>query len=189
MPSASEAFDDHVALVAASRTLAPQLDAAGRALGAAFLAGRRCAAFGTGGSASDASHFVAELVGCYDGPGRALPAVALTADGAVVSSIGNDLGFDDLFARQVEAHVGPGDVVVAITTSGRSQNVLRAVEVATARGAVVITLTGAGGQTLADRSDVGIVVPSTDTQRVQEVHGLCLHAIVAAARAVVAADG
>ena len=148
---------------------------AGRALSRGLLAGGKVLVFGNGGSAADAQHLAAELVGRYLKDRRALPAIALTTDASIVTAVGNDLGFDLVFRRQVEAHGRKGDVAVGISTSGRSPNVIKALETARASGLVTVALTGAGGGKLAGLVDHLIDVPSTDTPRVQEVHGLVVH--------------
>lgn len=149
--------------------------AAGRRIAGALRAGRKLLVFGNGGSAADAQHFAAELVGRYLQDRRGLAALALTTDPSVLTSVGNDLGFEQVFRRQVDAHGLPGDVAFGITTSGRSPNVLSALELARERGLVTMALTGAGGAALAARVDHLLTVPSADTPRVQEVHGLVVH--------------
>ena len=158
----------------------PFLLGLGEEIARALLAGGRLLAFGNGGSASDAQHFVAELVGRLAKNRRALSAIALTTDPSVVTAIGNDLGFDVVFARQVEAHGRPGDVVLAISTSGRSPNVLAAVRAARALGLRTIALTGNGGGPLAGLVDALVDVPHADTQRIQEVHIMVLHVLAQA---------
>ncbi|MEM7410652.1 MAG: SIS domain-containing protein [Myxococcota bacterium] len=150
--------------------------AADRVVGT-FRHGRRLWAFGNGGSASDAQHLCAELAGRYVRERPALPATALTANTSDLTAIGNDYGFDQVFARLVEAHVGEGDVVIAISTSGNSPNVLAGVEAARARGASSIGLLGKGGGKLAPRVDVPVIVPSDVTARIQEVHITIAHAL------------
>jgi D-sedoheptulose 7-phosphate isomerase len=147
----------------------------GERLASVLLAGGRLLAFGNGGSASDAQHFVAELVGRLAANRRALSAIALTTDPSVVTAVGNDLGFDAVFRRQVEAHGRPGDVALAISTSGRSPNVLEAVRAARSLGLRTIGLTGHGGGPLAPLVDDLVDVPHADTQRIQEVHIMVLH--------------
>jgi D-sedoheptulose 7-phosphate isomerase len=137
--------------------------------------GHKLLVFGNGGSAADAQHFAAELVGRYLKNRRGLPALALTTDPSIVTAVGNDLGFDQIFARQVEAHGLPGDVVIAISTSGRSPNVLAALRLARERGLGSVGLTGNGGGLVRDLVDHLIDVPSADTPRVQEVHGMVVH--------------
>ena len=132
--------------------------------------------FGNGGSAADAPHFAAELVGRYEQERRAWPAVALTTDTSALTAIGNDYGFDRVFARQIEALGRKGDIAIGISTSGKSANVLRALETANDRGLVTIALTGRGGEagTIAAHH---IAVHEARTARVQEVHATVLHVI------------
>lgn len=175
-------FDAHLRVVEAARSVIPELRSAAEVIAAALAAGGTCFALGNGGSAADAQHFAAELVGDFAGPGAPLSALALTCDGAVLTSIANDRSYDEVFARQLAALARPGDVVVAISTSGRSRNVVRAAEAATSAGCAVIGLTAGGGGELAAHCDVVVDIPSTDTQRTQEAHELCLHSIVADVR-------
>ncbi len=126
--------------------------------------------FGNGGSASDAQHIAGELTGRLARERPALPAIALTANSSDVTAIGNDYGFDHIFTRLVQAHGREGDVAIAISTSGNSPNVLAAVQEARERGLRTIGLVGRGGGKLAPVVDVAIVVPSDDTQRIQESH-------------------
>jgi D-sedoheptulose 7-phosphate isomerase len=130
---------------------------------------------GNGGSAADAQHIAAELTGRFLRERRGLPAVALTTDSSALTAIGNDYGFERIFARQVEALGRPGDVLVAITTSGSSPNVLHAIDEARARGLAVIGLLGRDGGAARARCDAALVVESEVTARVQEVHILVAH--------------
>ncbi len=140
----------------------------------ALKEGRKVLAFGNGGSAADAQHFVAELVGRYLRERKAWPALALSTDTSVLTALGNDYGFDRVFARQIEAHGQPGDVALGITTSGDSPNVLRALETANERRLVTIALTGRGGE--AGRlAKVHVGVADDRTPRIQEVHITVLH--------------
>ena len=148
---------------------------AGQAMSQSLQAGGKILVFGNGGSAADAQHLAGELVGRYLKNRRALPAIALTTDSTIVTAVGNDLGFDEVFRRQVEAHGRKGDVAIGISTSGRSPNVIKALEAAKGNGLVTMALTGEGGGKLAGLVDHLIDVPSTDTPRVQEVHGLVVH--------------
>ena len=132
---------------------------------------------GNGGSAADAQHLAAELAGRYLMERSSLPAVALTTNTSALTAIGNDYGFDRIFARQLEGLGSPGDVLVAITTSGRSTNVLRAVETARAHGMVVIGMTGRAGRRFAARCDHALVTPSDSTPRIQEGHIAMGHAL------------
>lgn len=151
-------------------------EAAGRIV-AALRGGGKLLALGNGGSAADAQHLVAELVGRYRAERRPLPALALTTDPSVVTAIANDYGFDDLFSRQVRAHARPGDVVLALSTSGNSENVRRALEAAAASGAATVALLGGSGGRLRGVADVEILVPSDVTARIQEAHITLLHVL------------
>ena len=166
------------ALSAARRELNGDVAAAARAIAGCFQAGGTLLLCGNGGSAADAQHFAGEFVGRFKRPGRGgLPALALTADSSVVTAWANDCGFEDVFARQVEAFGRPGDVLVGISTSGRSRNVLRAFEAAAARGMTRIGLLGGTGGDLLPLAEHAIVAPSDDTQHIQEVHIVVIHVL------------
>ena len=141
----------------------------------AFNAGGKLLAFGNGGSAADAQHIVGELVNRFLQNRRALPAVALTTDGGVLTCIANDTGFENVFARQIEALGAKGDVCLAISTSGTSPNVVVACERARAQEMKVIGLLGRDGGSVASLCDLALIVPSPDTQRIQETHNLVGH--------------
>lgn len=143
-----------------------------------FRAGGRVLLFGNGGSASDAQHIAAEWCGRLARERGPLPALALTANTSDLTALGNDYGFDRVFARLVEAHGRAGDVAIAISTSGNSPNVLAAVEAARARGLHTIALAGRSGGKLAPMVDLALLVPSDDTQRIQESHIAIGHALV-----------
>jgi D-sedoheptulose 7-phosphate isomerase len=145
-----------------------------------FDAGGTLLVFGNGGSAADAHHLAAELVGRFTADRRPLAAVALTANEALLTAWSNDHSFEDVFARQIEAIGRPGDVALGISTSGRSANVVRALRRARERGLKTMALTGDGGGELAVWADVLLAVPLTETARVQEVHLVTYHAICAA---------
>jgi D-sedoheptulose 7-phosphate isomerase len=147
----------------------------GSRIAASLLGGGRVLVFGNGGSAADAQHFAGELVGRFQRERQGLSALALTTDPSVITAVGNDLGFQAIFRRQVEAHGRTGDVAFAISTSGRSPNVLEALKAARERGLLTVALTGEGGGALAPLADHLIAVPSRDTQRIQEVHGMVVH--------------
>lgn len=149
-----------------------------RMLAEALLGGRKALVFGNGGSAADAQHFAGEMVGRFKMPVRpALPMIALSTDTTVLTCVANDFSYEEVFSRQVEALAQPGDVVVGISTSGRSANVLRALRAARERGASTIALLGNDGGTIAPEVDLAIVVPSDDTTRIQECHITLIHAI------------
>jgi D-sedoheptulose 7-phosphate isomerase len=145
---------------------------------AAFGAGRKLLICGNGGSAADAQHVAGEFVNQFLKKGRrALPALALTTDGGVLTCVANDTGFEQVFSRQVEAFGERGDVLLAITTSGNSPNVVAAAETARARGMKVVGLLGRDGGTVRRLCDIALVVESRDTQRIQETHNLVGHVL------------
>jgi D-sedoheptulose 7-phosphate isomerase len=169
-------FDEHARVVQRARgELARRFDAVTGLCAEALRSGHKLLFFGNGGSAADAQHFAAELVVRYRRNRRALPAVALTTDSSILTAGGNDLGFDQIFARQIEALGRPGDVAVGSSTSGKSPNVLRAFAVARKMGLRTVALTGSDGGGLAESVDELLVVPSTTTARIQEVHLLIGH--------------
>jgi D-sedoheptulose 7-phosphate isomerase len=158
-------------------------------------AGGKLIAFGNGGSAADAQHLAAELVGRYRADRRALAAMALTTDSSAITAIGNDFGFEEIFSRQLEAVGKPGDVALAISTSGNSPNVLHALESARKLGMITIGLSGKSGGKMRSLVDMCLCAPSEVTPRIQEAHILIIHilsgivekAIVAASSAPVSA--
>jgi D-sedoheptulose 7-phosphate isomerase len=160
--------------------------AAVEVISGALQTGRKVMLCGNGGSAADAQHFAAELVGKFYRKRRALPALSLTTDTSALTSIGNDLAFRHVFSRQVEGLGSPGDVLVCITTSGKSANVVAAARAARGRGITVVSLLGSHCRTLAPLSNVVLSVPSSDTPRVQEVHALLGHIICQAVEEAVA---
>jgi phosphoheptose isomerase len=147
------------------------------AVSRAVLSGRKVLAFGNGGSATDAQHLVAELVGRFEGERRALAGIALTCDSAIVTAVSNDYGYDHVFTRQIEALGSAGDVALGISTSGRSPNVELALAAAKARGMVTIALTGRDGGRMGADADIHLNVAESATPRVQEVHRTILHAM------------
>jgi len=157
-------------------SLTRRVDAAGAAVASALAAGGSLLVAGNGGSAAMASHIAAELVGKCVQDRRPLPAVNLGESLSSITAVGNDYGFDEVFTRGVAAHGRAGDVLLALTTSGRSQNVLSALVVARELGLVTIALTGAAGGALEGRVDHLLQVPSDDTPRIQEVHLMWAHA-------------
>ncbi|AEB12389.1 Phosphoheptose isomerase [Marinithermus hydrothermalis DSM 14884] len=175
--AASRLMEEHLEVVQAARSLAQEVERAAERIARSLEAGGKVLLCGNGGSAADAQHIAAELVGRFLKERRALPALALNTNTSIVSAIGNDYGFAEVFARQVAAMGHAGDVLVAISTSGNSANVLRAAETARAKGLEVIGLTGAGGGRLAELCDLCLRVPSTSTPRIQEVHILIGHII------------
>jgi D-sedoheptulose 7-phosphate isomerase len=142
-----------------------------------FKAGNKILLFGNGGSAADAQHVAGELVGRFLRESEPWPALALTTDSSILTCIGNDWDFSDVFARQVRAHARPGDIVVGITTSGASPNVIRGLQDARRLGATTIGFTGTKGASLREHADICYCAPVLDTPRVQELHLLAWHII------------
>jgi D-sedoheptulose 7-phosphate isomerase len=170
-------LEEHRAVAAAMDDLMPLVAEVTRRLCEAFEKGGRLYTFGNGGSAADAQHLAAELVGRYKRERRPLPAVALSVDPSVVSCIANDYAYEDVFARQVEALVGPNDVVAGFSTGGTSANVVKGLEAARQRGATTVLFAGRDGGPFRHEADVALVVPSSTTARIQEMHLLMLHLI------------
>jgi D-sedoheptulose 7-phosphate isomerase len=163
-----------------AQTLPAEIARAGEALAAAMKAGRKALACGNGGSAADSQHFAAEMVGRFERERPGMPAIALTTDTSALTAIANDYDFDRVFSRQVEALGNPGDVLLAISTSGNSKNVLEAVRAAQARDLVVIALTGRDGGAMAKLlrpKDFHLNVAHPRTMRVQEIHLLVIHCL------------
>jgi D-sedoheptulose 7-phosphate isomerase len=173
-----DALAEHRELLADLGRLLPELDAVARRLIEIYTGGGRLFCFGNGGSACDAQHLAEELVARYKRERAPLPATALAADGSVLTCIGNDFGFADVFSRQVRAHVRAGDMVVGFTTSGRSENVVRALAVARELRATTVLFTGGDGRPAIEHADHALVVPSSSTARVQEMHVLLVHLLL-----------
>jgi D-sedoheptulose 7-phosphate isomerase len=173
-------FDSADLMYAAADVLSKPIAEAVEAVMGCITAGGKLMVCGNGGSASDAQHFAAEFVGRFERERPGLAALALTTDTAILTAIGNDYDFNSIFSKQVQALGTPGDVLIAISTSGNSANVLAAVEAAHAKDMTVVALTGrAGGKlgALLMDTDVHICVPHDRTARIQEIHGLALHCL------------
>lgn len=174
-------FDESVQVkMKAVSGLAPIILEAGRMLSNSLKQGHKILICGNGGSAADAQHFSGELLNQLELKRPSLPGIALTTDVSTITAIGNDYSFDEVFAKQVHALGQAGDVLVGITTSGNSKNVLRAIEEAHARGLSVIALTGRDGGKISavlNESDIEIRVPADRTIRIQEVHILVIHCL------------
>jgi D-sedoheptulose 7-phosphate isomerase len=170
-------LDEHIALAAALRPLMPDVTLVADRISLALERGGRVYTFGNGGSAADAQHLAAELIGRFRRERPALPAVALSTDPSVVTAIANDYAYEDVFARQVEALATAADVVVAWSTTGNSDNVVRGLRAAREAGATTVLIAGADGGPAREHADVALLVPSTTTPRVQEMHVLLLHLI------------
>ncbi len=171
----ASAIASHQLAVESLQQQISEVEACAQQLIGCLKAGHKILVCGNGGSAADAQHFAAELTGRFETQRRALPAIALTTDTSALTAIGNDFGFDEIFSRQVEALGNEGDCLVAISTSGNSQNVIRAVSVAKARGLRCIGLLGREGGALQAMCDMSVVVKHPQTARIQECHLLIEH--------------
>jgi D-sedoheptulose 7-phosphate isomerase len=156
-------------------TIRPQIERAGDMILRALKSGRKLLLCGNGGSAAEAQHFSTELVGRYFKTRRSLPAVALTADGTLLSCIGNDFGYDDVFARQIEGLARPGDLVVVFTSSGDSENILHALEAARRLKLETIAFLGRGGGKAKGLATCELVIPGSSGRTAQEAHLFLLH--------------
>lgn len=160
---------------AIERELTPRIAETVALLAGTFRSGNKLLVMGNGGSAADAQHLAAEIVGRFRMERPGLPAIALTTDSSILTAIGNDYGYDAVFSRQVEALALPGDLVLGISTSGSSRNVAAALDLARARGCRTVALLGRDGGTIAGRVEIPLVVPSTETPRIQEGHITIIH--------------
>ena len=142
-----------------------------------FSTGNKIIIFGNGGSAADAQHIVAEFIGRFQKERKSLPAIALTTDSSIITSLANDYSYDVVFSRQCESLVSKGDIVFGISTSGNSKNVEEGIKTAKKMGAVTIGLLGSNGGTISNIVDIPIIVESTNTARIQEVHRVIYHII------------
>lgn len=157
--------------------MAPQIAAVAATCAAALKAGHKVMFCGNGGSAADSQHLAAELVGRYKMERKALNSVALTTDTSILTAIGNDYGYDDVFRRQVEGLGEAGDVLIGLSTSGNSKNVLLAFEQAKAQGITTVAFTGAGGGKMKEAADMALCVPAAVTNHIQEMHITCGHLV------------
>lgn len=160
----------------AMEPLLPQIEATGQLLVERLRGGHTVFACGNGGSATDSMHLCEELVGRYRGERRPLPAVSLNTDTSVLTCIANDYGYEQIFARQIDALGRRGDILVGFSTSGNSANIQHAFETAKARGIATVLLTGKDGGSIQAIADHSIIIPSDNTARIQELHTFILHA-------------
>jgi D-sedoheptulose 7-phosphate isomerase len=177
-PLVEQQYRELVEAVAGAKGSLEALDRCAQIVADALEKGGKILTAGNGGSAADALHLAEELVGRYKNNRRALAAIALVADGTALTCIGNDFGFDQVFARQVEALGVAGDVLVLFTSSGNSANLLPALEQARSRGVRVVVLSGRGGGKLKGQADAEWIVPSSSGARVQELHGWAIHVVL-----------
>jgi D-sedoheptulose 7-phosphate isomerase len=178
---ASQHFLDSIAVKQEAEKLLPEQVARGIvAMTDCLRAGGKVMACGNGGSAADAQHFAAELIGRFERERQELAAIALTTDTSILTAVGNDYSYDDIFSKQVRGLGKAGDILMGISTSGNSKNVVKAIEAAKKMGIKIIALTGNGGGKIAgllDADDIHLCAPSTRTARIQETHLVLLHAL------------
>ena len=176
-------LENHFKVVQDMKKIMPEVASAGLRVRTALEKGRKILICGNGGSAADSQHMAAEFVGRFVKERQSLPALALTVDTSLLTAVGNDYGFDCVFSRQVEGLGQEGDVLIAISTSGNSANVVKAVKTAKEKGIFVIGMTGENGGILAKGSDLCLAVPSQVTARIQEMHIMIIHMICEIAEA------
>ena len=178
---ASQHFLDSIAVKQAAEKILPEQVARGIvAMTDCLRAGGKVMACGNGGSAADAQHFAAELIGRFERERQELAAIALTTDTSILTAVGNDYSYDEIFTKQVRGLGKKGDILIGISTSGNSKNVVKAIEAAKKMGIKIIALTGNGGGKIAsllDADDIHLCAPSTRTARIQETHLVLLHAL------------
>jgi len=175
----TKCLEEHVVVTQSMRSLLPQIKIAGDICIKALQNKNKILICGNGGSAADAQHIAAELSGRFKNDRVALAGLALSTDTSVLTSISNDYGFEFVFSRQVEALAKDGDVLIAISTSGNSSNIIKAIESAKKKGMSIITLLGKDGGIMANEGDINIIIPSNDTPRVQEMHIMVGHMLCA----------
>lgn len=173
----SAALAEHQAVMNKLNALLPQISAVADEMRACIARGGKILLMGNGGSAADSQHIAAEIVGRYKKERKGLPAIALTTDTSILTSVGNDYGYEYIFSRQIEALCSPQDLVIGLTTSGNSPNVVRGIETAKQIGATTVGMTGGNGGKLAALCDHNLIMPSNDTPRIQEAHIFIGHSL------------
>ncbi len=173
----SKLFDQSIVTISNSQTLEKSIQNVIDKIITCFENGNKIIIFGNGGSAADSQHFAAEFVGRFLLERQSLPAISLTTDTSILTSLGNDYSFDKIFSRQCESLVEKNDIVFGISTSGKSLNVINGIETAKNQGAITIALLGSGGGNLSQIVDIPIIIPSNSTPSIQESHRIILHII------------
>ncbi|MFP4459081.1 MAG: SIS domain-containing protein [Candidatus Zixiibacteriota bacterium] len=170
---------EHIEILKSISSISDDIEAAIKAINTALSAGNKLLMFGNGGSAADAQHFAAEMVGRFLKNRKALPAIALTTDTSIITAVANDFGFDEIFKRQIEALAKPGDIVIGFSTSGNSSNVIEAFEYARANieNCKIIGFSGKDGGKMAKLCDINLFVPSENTPIIQQCHEFIYHFI------------
>ena len=170
-------FDNSLGIISSSKVLNDRISDSIDAILKSLQNNGKIIIFGNGGSAADAQHFAAEFIGRFEKERDAIPAIALTTDSSIITSLANDYSFDKIFERQCEALIQPNDIIFVLSTSGNSPNVINGVKVAKKKNIISIGLLGNNGGNLKDHLTIPIIVTSNSTPRIQEVHRIILHAI------------
>ena len=170
-------FNQTKIIIDKSKILESEIIIASQIILKSLKKGGKVIVMGNGGSAADAQHFVAEFVGRYKSEREPLAAIALTTDTSILTAVGNDYSFDEIFSRQCKAILKPEDIILAISTSGNSKNIVQGIKYSKNKSAIIIGLTGKTGGKMKNYCDVILKVPSTDTPKIQEIHRIILHII------------
>jgi len=168
-------FDESVQIILKSKILVGDIIKVANIILNCLENGNKIIVMGNGGSAADAQHFVAELVGRYKIERKALSAISLTTDTSIITAIGNDYSFDQIFARQCESLVNKNDVIIAISTSGNSENIIQGIRSSKQKGGIIVGLIGNSGGKIKEQTDISIIIPSNQTPRIQESHRVIMH--------------
>jgi D-sedoheptulose 7-phosphate isomerase len=171
----STLLQHHMQCFESLKDIQPDIEKAGEWMATALRNGKKVLVAGNGGSAADSQHFAAELIGRFEKERKSYPAIALTTDTSILTALGNDYGFDKIFSRQVEGLGNPGDILISISTSGNSKNLILAAETASLKKVKTIGLFGNNGGLLKDKMDLSITVQNKVTARIQEAHIFILH--------------
>jgi len=171
----SKLFDQSIAIISDCKNLSEIIDKIKVRIVDAIKNDNKIILFGNGGSAADAQHMAAELIGRFLLTRKSIPAISLTTDTSVLTAVGNDFGFENVFSRQCDSIVCKGDIIIAISTSGNSPNVINGVKTAKEKGGIIIGLTGMDGGKLSNLTDEIIKVPTTNTPEIQESHRIVIH--------------
>lgn len=173
----SELFNSSIDVITKSKSLSDEIKTVIEKVHQCINTKNKIIIFGNGGSAADAQHMAAEFIGKFLKERNSIPAIALTTDTSVITSLGNDYGFESVFSRQCESLVEKNDIVIAISTSGKSKNVIEGMKISKKLGAIIVTLTGDNNEEMKEYSDYAIKVPSKLTPRIQEAHRTIIHII------------
>jgi len=170
-------FDESIRVISDSKKLIDEIQSASDLIIKCFSNDNKVVIFGNGGSAADSQHFAAEFIGRFQLERKSLPTIALTTDSSILTALGNDYSFDDIFSRQCESLVKKNDIVIAISTSGNSLNVINGIISSKNNGAIIIGILGNNGGKIKNLVNLPIIIPSNSTPRIQESHRLILHII------------